>query len=86
MELAIQVLQIIFYSIASIFMIALTIISIWGFIIYNKNSKTLKAQNYILEKIFQAVNYNSNKSSAFLKKTIDESNDLLDENIDKKYR
>ena len=30
MELAIQVLQIIFYSIASIFMIALTIISIWG--------------------------------------------------------
>ena len=36
-----------------------------GFIIYNKNSKTLKAQNYILEKIFQAVNYNSNKSSAF---------------------
>ena len=60
MELAIQVLQLFLFNCFN-FMIALTIISIWGFIIYNKNSKTLKAQNYILEKIFQAVNYNSSE-------------------------
>lgn len=69
MDFTVKVLQIIFYSIGSIFMIALTIIGIWSFILYIKNSKNIRLQNYILEKIYQSINNknifysNSNKET-----------------------
>lgn len=69
MDFAIKVLQIIFYSIGSIFMVTLSIIGIWSFILYIKNSKNIRLQNYILEKIHQSINIkntfpsNSNKET-----------------------
>lgn len=56
MDFAIKILQIIFYSIGSIFMITFTIIGIWSFILYIRNSNNLGLQNYILEKIYQSIN------------------------------
>ena len=56
MDFATNILQMIFYSIGSIFMIVFTIIGVWSFILYVKNSKSLRLQNYILEKIYQSIN------------------------------
>ncbi|AYE34682.1 hypothetical protein [Clostridium septicum] len=57
MILAVQIFQIIFYSVAILFMIALTIISIWGFIIFNKMHKNQRIQNFLLDKIYQSINH-----------------------------
>lgn len=62
METAIQVLQIIFYSLASIFMVAFLVVGIWAFILYTKVFKNQRIQNYLLEKIYHAVNYSNYES------------------------
>lgn len=56
MSFIIQVLQIIFYLVGIIFMITLTFLSIWGFVLYHKNSKNVRINNYVLEKIYQSLN------------------------------
>ena len=55
MILAVQIFQIIFYSIAIIFMGTLILISIWGFITFNKLYKTQRVQNFLLDKIYQSI-------------------------------
>lgn len=71
MDFALNVLQIIFYSIGSIFMVAFTIIGIWGFVLYIKNSKNIRLQNYILEKIYQSINIRNNNSLNSNKETFE---------------
>jgi len=78
MSVSIQIFQIIFYSVAIIFMLTLTILSIWGFILYNKNSKNMRINNYILEKLYQSIN-------KLVLKNIDMSNKELDSNLDDNF-
>lgn len=63
MILTVQIFQIIFYSIAILFMGTLMFISIWGFITFNKMYKNQRIQNFLLDKIYQSIsqinlNYN----------------------------
>lgn len=55
MILTIQIFQIIFYSIAILFMGTLMFISIWGFITFNKIYKNQRIQNFLLDKIYQSI-------------------------------
>lgn len=71
MDFATNILQIIFYSIGSIFMVTLTIIGIWSFILYIKNSKNIRLQNYILEKIYQSINTKNTFTSNSNKETFE---------------
>ena len=73
MDLAVQIFQIVFYGIGALFMIAFTIIGIWGFIIFNKYYKTKRIENYILEKIYQAINQITYKNNSTLNENSDEN-------------
>lgn len=55
MILTVQIFQIIFYSIAIIFMGTLIFIGIWGFITFNKMYKNQRIQNFLLDKIYQSI-------------------------------
>lgn len=83
MDLAVQIFQIVFYGIGALFMITFAIIGIWSFIIFNKYYKTKRIENYILEKIYQAINQLSYKNNSTLNENSDEDligiDDLLDE-------
>ncbi|GAA0086894.1 MULTISPECIES: hypothetical protein [Clostridium] len=83
MDLAVQIFQIVFYSIGTLFMITFSIIGIWSFIIFNKTHKARRIQNYLLEKIYQAINQITYKSSSSLNENSDEEllgvDDLIDE-------
>jgi len=83
MDLAVQTFQIVFYSVGALFMIAFTIIGIWGFIIFIKYYKTKRIENYIFEKIYQALNQLTYKSNVTLNENSDETlvgvDDLLNE-------
>lgn len=64
MDLAVQIFQIIFFSIGALFMITFSIIGIWSFILFNKYYKNKRIQNYILEKIYQSINQLTYKNSS----------------------
>ena len=55
MSPTLNVIQIIFYSLGILFMLAFMIIGIWSFIIYNKMYRSKRVENYILEKIYQTL-------------------------------
>lgn len=55
MSVALQVVQIIFQSVAIIFMICFMFIGIWSFIIFIKMFKNQKIQNFLLEKINTSI-------------------------------
>lgn len=76
MELVVQIFQIVFYGIGTIFMIIFAIIGIWSFIIFNKYYKAKRIENYILEKIYQAINQLSYKNNSTLNDNSNE--DLVD--------
>ncbi|WP_294189238.1 hypothetical protein [uncultured Clostridium sp.] len=78
MELVVQIFQIVFYGIGAIFMIIFAIIGIWSFIIFNKYYKAKRIENYILEKIYQAINQLSYKNNSTLNDNSNE--DLVDIN------
>ena len=61
MTTAMQVVQIIFHSVAIIFMICFMFIGIWSFIAFLKIAKNQRIQTFLLEKI--------NKSISSLEKT-----------------
>lgn len=63
MVLAVQIFQIIVYSIAIIFMGTLIFISIWGFITFNKMYKNQRIQNFLLDKIYQSISQLNFKST-----------------------
>jgi len=73
MDLAVQIFQIVFYGIGALFMIAFAIIGIWSFIIFNKYYKTKRIENYILEKIYQAINQITYKNNSTLNENSDEN-------------
>ena len=85
MDLAVQIFQMVFYGIGSLFMITLTIIGIWSFIIFNKYYKTKRIENYILEKIYHAINKLTYKTNNTFNENSDEEligiDALLDEDI-----
>lgn len=82
MDLAVQIFQIVFYSIGALFMIAFAIIGIWGFIIFNKYYKAQRIQNYLLEKIYQSINHLSYKNNSFLNENSDENVTDIDNLLD----
>lgn len=55
MLVALQIIQIIFQSVAILFMICFMFIGIWSFIIFLKMSKTQRLQTYLLEKINKSI-------------------------------
>ena len=57
MDLAVQIFQIVLYSIGALFMITFSIIGVWCFIIFNKTYKARRIQNYLLEKIYQEKDF-----------------------------
>ncbi len=82
MDLAVQIFQIVFYSIGSVFMIAFGIIGIWGFIIFNKYYKAKRIQNYLLEKIYQSINHLTYKNNSSLNENSDENLTDIDNLLD----
>lgn len=72
MDLAVQIFQIIFYSIGTLFMITFAIIGVWSFIIFTKSYKTKRIQNYLLEKIYQAINQLTYKNNSSLNENSDD--------------
>lgn len=55
MTTALQVVQIIFQSVAIIFMICFMFIGIWSFIAFLKMAKNQRIQTYLLEKINKSI-------------------------------
>ena len=78
---AVQVFQIIFYSIAIIFMGTLIFVSIWGFITFNKMYKNQRIQNLLLDKIYQSISQLNFKCTSPHKSTEDafDVDDLINE-------
>ncbi len=83
MDLAVQIFQLVFYGIGTLFMIIFSIIGIWSFIIFNKYYKTKRIENYIFEKIYQSLNQLTYKNNSTLNENSDETlvgiDDLLNE-------
>ena len=55
MTTALQVVQIIFHSVAIIFMICFMFIGIWSFIAFLKMAKNQRLQTFLLEKINKSI-------------------------------
>lgn len=70
MTTAMQVVQIIFHSVAIIFMICFMFIGIWSFIAFLKIAKNQRIQTFLLEKI--------NKSISSLEKATSKDETSLD--------
>ena len=70
MTTAMQVVQIIFHSVAIIFMICFMFIGIWSFIVFLKMAKNQRIQTFLIEKI--------NKSISSLEKTTHKDKDCFD--------
>ncbi|MDU2489805.1 MAG: hypothetical protein E7D27_04315 [Clostridium celatum] len=73
MTTALQVVQIIFQSVAIIFMICFMFIGIWAFIAFLKMAKNQRIQTFLLEKI--------NKSISSLEKVITKDEIPLDTDL-----
>lgn len=73
MTTAMQVVQIIFHSVAIIFMICFMFIGIWSFIVFLKMAKNQRIQTFLLEKI--------NKSISSLEKTTHKDKDCFDKDF-----
>ena len=55
MSVAMQIVQIIFQSVAILFMICFMFIGIWSFIIFLKMANNQRLQTYLLEKINKSI-------------------------------
>ncbi|MFR7995009.1 MAG: hypothetical protein ACLU6S_09540 [Clostridium sp.] len=55
MTTALQIVQIIFHSVAIIFMLCFIFIGIWSFIVFLKMAKNQRIQTYLLEKINKSI-------------------------------
>ena len=73
MTTALQVVQIIFQSVAIIFMICFMFIGIWSFIVFLKMAKNQRIQTFLLEKI--------NKSISSLEKVVTKDETPLDTDL-----
>ena len=76
MSTAVQILQMMFYGIGILFMIAFMIIGIWSFVIFTKMFKNQRIQTYLLEKINSSISsielINSNESEKNHKSELNE--------------
>lgn len=63
MSSVVQVMQIMFYGVATLFMICFMIIGIWAFVLYTKMFKNNRIQNYLLQKINDSISSLNDKNS-----------------------
>lgn len=61
MEFTVQIIQIIFQSVAILFMICFMFIGIWSFIVFLKIAKNQRIQTYLLEKINKSISSLENR-------------------------
>lgn len=83
MSVALQVVQIIFQSVAVIFMICFMFIGIWSFIVFLKMFKNQRIQTFLLEKINTSISSleNSYKTAKRLNDDISVDTDLNFDNF-----
>lgn len=55
MSSVVQIMQIMFYGVATLFMICFMIIGIWAFVLYIKMFKNNRVRNYLLQKINDTI-------------------------------
>lgn len=78
MTTAMQVVQIIFQSVAVIFMICFMFIGIWSFIVFLKMAKNQRIQTYLLEKINKSI---SNLEKTHKDESLSDSDFLMEDLI-----
>ena len=89
MTTALQIVQIIFHSVAIIFMLCFIFIGIWSFIVFLKMAKNQRIQTYLLEKINKSIcsiennkkKNNQNLDSDFLMENLITDDTDEDDNI-----
>lgn len=84
MTTALQIVQIIFHSVAIIFMLCFIFIGIWSFIVFLKMAKNQRIQTYLLEKINKSIcslENNPNLDSDFLMENLITDDTDEDDNI-----
>ena len=83
MSSVVQVMQIMFYGVATLFMICFMIIGIWAFVLDTKMFKNDRIQNYILQKINDSISSLNNKNSYndFLDESFDNSSSVIEESL-----
>lgn len=79
MTTAMQIVQIIFQSVAIIFMICFMFIGIWSFIAFLKMLKNQRIQTYLLEKINKSISSLENNSKK--NDTISEPDFLMEDSV-----
>ena len=77
MSTALYILQIIFYSIAIVFMLTFMIVGIWSFVLFVKTCKTQKIKNNLLDKLNENISNLSNITPYNNDNSEDISTDLL---------
>ena len=83
MSSVVQIMQIMFYGVATLFMICFMIIGIWAFVLYTKMFKNDRIQNYLLQKINDSISSLNNKNSYndFLDESFDNSSSVIEESL-----
>ena len=78
MSSVVQVMQIMFYGVATLFMICFMIIGIWAFVLYTKMFK-----NDRIQKINDSISSLNNKNSYndFLDESFDNSSSVIEESL-----
>ena len=83
MSSVVQVMQIMFYGVATLFMICFMIIGIWAFVLYTKMFKNNRIQNYLLQKINDSISSLNDKNSYndFQDESFDNSSSVIEESL-----
>ena len=83
MSSVVQVMQIMFYGVATLFMICFTLIGIWASVLYTTPSKNNRIQNYLLQKINDSISSLNDKNSYndFLDESFDNSSSVIEESL-----
>lgn len=83
MSSVVQVMQIMFYGVATLFMICFMIIGVWAFVLYTKLFKNHRIQNYLLQKINDSIsslnfsNHHNNGSD----ESLSNSSSIIEESL-----
>ena len=81
MSSVVQVMQIMFYGVATLFMICFMIIGIWAFVLYTKMFKNNRIQNYLLQNSYNDFQDESfDNSSSVIKESLFEQSKSDDMN------
>ena len=75
MSTTLQIFQIIFYSVAIIFMITFMIIGVWAFVLFIKTCKGKTTKNYLLDKLNKNV---ANLNNSYTNNNYEHANNPTD--------